>query len=183
MTTTQHPDRVVLHIAGNDRPGVTARLAEVIAEDESAQLINIGQSVLHGYLMLSAIVDIPRNSYALRKLLFRQLADDLLLHTTSRDKGFYPRIKGLDTSVKAAGDHLSLHVLRRHIDAILASFGDDDAWTVHFETLRLDVLRHFDHEEHQIFDLARHHLSHAEAVELAATLESLIAARGTKAAA
>ena len=70
MTTTQHPDRVVLHIAGNDRPGVTARLAEVIAEDESAELINIGQSVLHGYLMLSAIVDIPRNSYALRKLLF-----------------------------------------------------------------------------------------------------------------
>jgi phosphoserine phosphatase len=70
MTTTQHPDRVVLHIAGNDRPGVTARLAEVIAEDENAELINIGQSVLHGYLMLSAIVDIPRNSYALRKLLF-----------------------------------------------------------------------------------------------------------------
>ena len=42
----------------------------MIAEDENAQLINIGQSVLHGYLMLSAIVDIPRNSYALRKLLF-----------------------------------------------------------------------------------------------------------------
>src|SRR6188768_3958015 len=70
MTTSQHPDRVVLHIAGNDRPGVTARLAQVIAEDESAQLINIGQFVLHGYLMLSAIVDIPRHSYALRKLLF-----------------------------------------------------------------------------------------------------------------
>ena len=70
MTTTQHPDRVVLHIAGNDRPGVTARLAEVIAEDESAQLVNIGQSVLHGYLMLSAIVDIPRDSNALRQLLF-----------------------------------------------------------------------------------------------------------------
>lgn len=69
-TTTQHADRVVLHIAGNDRPGVTARLAEVIAEDDSAQLINIGQSVLHGYLMLSAIVDIPKSSYALRKLLF-----------------------------------------------------------------------------------------------------------------
>jgi len=68
--TTQHPDRVVLHFAGNDRPGVTARLAEVIAEDESAQLINIGQSVLDGYLMLSAIVDVPRDSNALRKLLF-----------------------------------------------------------------------------------------------------------------
>jgi len=70
MTTTQHPDRVVLHIAGSDRPGVTARLAQVIAEDQSAQLINIGQSVLHGYLMLSAIVDLPKDSHALRKLLF-----------------------------------------------------------------------------------------------------------------
>lgn len=69
-TTTQHPDRVVLHIAGSDRPGVTARLTQVIAEDRSARLINIGQSVLHDYLMLSAIVDIPRDSYALRKLLF-----------------------------------------------------------------------------------------------------------------
>lgn len=70
MTTIQHPDRMVLHIAGNDRPGITARLTKVIAEDKSAQLVNIGQSVLHGHLMLSAIVDIPRESYALRKLLF-----------------------------------------------------------------------------------------------------------------
>src|SRR4051812_7641057 len=70
MTTTEHPDRVVLHIAGNDRPGVTARLAQVIAEDEGAELVNIGQSVQHGYLMLSAIVDISRNSFALRELLF-----------------------------------------------------------------------------------------------------------------
>ncbi|HEY2410559.1 MAG TPA: phosphoserine phosphatase SerB [Polyangiaceae bacterium] len=67
--TAAHPDRLVLHIAGADRPGVTARLSEIIAE-ESAELVNIGQSVLHGYLMLSAIVDIPRNSYALRRLLF-----------------------------------------------------------------------------------------------------------------
>ncbi len=51
MTTTQHPDRVVLHIGGNDRPGVTARLAEVIAEEESAQPLTIGQPGLHGYLM------------------------------------------------------------------------------------------------------------------------------------
>ena len=70
MTTIQHPDRVVLHIAGNDRPGVTARLAQVIAEDEGAQLVDIGQSVQHGYLMLSAIVDIAKNSSALREVLF-----------------------------------------------------------------------------------------------------------------
>jgi len=69
MTTTEHPDRLVVHIAGADRPGVTARLAEVISE-EGASLVNIGQSVLNGHLMLSAIIDMPRNSYGLRKLLF-----------------------------------------------------------------------------------------------------------------
>jgi phosphoserine phosphatase len=69
MTKPEHPDRIVLHIAGADRPGVTARLTEVIAE-ENADLVDIGQSVLHGYLMLSAIVDIPSNSRAFRKILF-----------------------------------------------------------------------------------------------------------------
>jgi phosphoserine phosphatase len=69
MTKSEHPDRIVLHIAGADRPGVTARLTEVIAE-ENADLVDIGQSVLHGYLMLSAIVDIPSNSRAFRKILF-----------------------------------------------------------------------------------------------------------------
>ena len=69
MPKPEHPDRIVLHIAGTDRPGVTARLTEVIAE-ENAELVDIGQSVLHGYLMLSAIADIPPNSNALRKILF-----------------------------------------------------------------------------------------------------------------
>jgi phosphoserine phosphatase len=69
MAGPEHPDRIVLHIAGTDRPGVTARLTEIIAE-ENAELVDIGQSVLHGYLMLSAIVDMPPSSNALRKVLF-----------------------------------------------------------------------------------------------------------------
>jgi phosphoserine phosphatase len=81
MTLAEHPDRLVLHIAGADRPGVTAQLAEIIAE-ESATLVNIGQSVLHGYLMLSAIVDIPKNSYALRKILFAAADLGLRLEVT-----------------------------------------------------------------------------------------------------
>lgn len=69
MTSREHPDRIVLHIAGIDRPGVTAKLMGIIAE-ENAELVDIGQSVLHGYLMLSAIVNIPQNSRALRRILF-----------------------------------------------------------------------------------------------------------------
>src|SRR3954470_4578742 len=69
MTQHDFPDRIVLHIAGTDRPGVTARLTEISAE-ENADLVDIGQSVLHGYLMLSAIVDVPITSNAFRKILF-----------------------------------------------------------------------------------------------------------------
>lgn len=47
---------------------------KIIAED-NAELVDIGQSVLHGYLMLSAIVEIPQNSRALRRILFE--ANDL----------------------------------------------------------------------------------------------------------
>ncbi len=64
-----HPDLIVLHIAGADRPGVTAKLAEVIAS-EGAELVNIGQSVLHGFLMMSIVVRIPEGSRALRRILF-----------------------------------------------------------------------------------------------------------------
>jgi phosphoserine phosphatase len=67
--TVEHPNRIVLHVAGADRPGITARLTQIVAE-ENSELVNIGQSVLHGYLMLSAIVDIPPSSNALRKILF-----------------------------------------------------------------------------------------------------------------
>ncbi len=69
MRDEKHPNRIVIHVAGVDRPGVTARLTEIIAE-ENATLVNIGQSVLHGYLTLSAIVDIPSSSNALRQILF-----------------------------------------------------------------------------------------------------------------
>ena len=41
MTSPEHVDRIVLHIAGADRPGVTARLMKIIAED-NAELVDIG---------------------------------------------------------------------------------------------------------------------------------------------
>lgn len=69
MTEPEYPDLIVLHIAGMDRPGVTAKLMKVIAE-EQGELLDIGQSVLHGYLMLSAIVNVPQTSGALRRILF-----------------------------------------------------------------------------------------------------------------
>jgi phosphoserine phosphatase len=69
MATPSTHDRIVFHLAGPDRPGVTARLAEIVAE-EGAVLVDIGQSVLHGYLTLGAVVEIPPGSNALKRILF-----------------------------------------------------------------------------------------------------------------
>lgn len=82
MSEKEHENRIVLHVAGTDRPGVTARLAEIIAE-ENAELVNIGQSALNGYLMLSAIVDIPPNSNALRRILFDAAEQGLKLEVSA----------------------------------------------------------------------------------------------------
>ncbi len=63
------PEQILLHFRGPDRPGVTSRIAGIISE-EKAKLIDLGQSVLNGYLILSAIIEIPPQSDALKKILF-----------------------------------------------------------------------------------------------------------------
>jgi phosphoserine phosphatase len=62
--TKQNTNTVVLHISGPDRSGVTAGLCQAL-NDNNAELVEIGQTVLHGYLTLSAIVKIPHHSAAL----------------------------------------------------------------------------------------------------------------------
>lgn len=69
MATTVDSPIILLHISGPDRPGITSLLSKILTE-EGARLIDIGQSVLHHYLILSAVVEIPKGSDALRKLLF-----------------------------------------------------------------------------------------------------------------
>lgn len=63
-------DLVALHVTGPDRPGITSALTAVFA-GEGARLIDLGQSVLHGHLTLTAVIEVPRGSDCLRRALFR----------------------------------------------------------------------------------------------------------------
>jgi phosphoserine phosphatase len=63
-------DKIIIHVSGRDRPGITSAISEII-HNEKAKMVDIGQSVLHGFLILSAIVEIPSGSDALKKLLFK----------------------------------------------------------------------------------------------------------------
>ena len=68
-TVNSTENHIVLHISGPDKPGITSTVVDIVA-GENAELIDIGQSVLHGYLSLSAIVNISPGSDTLRKILF-----------------------------------------------------------------------------------------------------------------
>ncbi|MEZ4816264.1 MAG: phosphoserine phosphatase SerB [Bdellovibrionota bacterium] len=59
---------MILHLSGRDGPGITAALSQCLA-DNDAKLIDLGQSLLHDFLNLSAIVDVPNNSNLIKELL------------------------------------------------------------------------------------------------------------------
>lgn len=90
MSAPESSDRIVLHVAGPDRPGVTARITQVIAE-ENAGLVNIGQSVLHGYAMLSAIIDVPAGSSVLQRLLSATSELGLRMEVSAWSGETYPK--------------------------------------------------------------------------------------------
>lgn len=73
MTKMSHPpkdrDCVLVTFSGPDKPGITHRVAEILAQ-EACELLDIGQSVLNEYLMLSCVLRVPEHSATLKNLLF-----------------------------------------------------------------------------------------------------------------
>ena len=69
-------ERMILHLSGRDGPGITAALTQSIAKHK-AGLVDLGQSVLHGFLTLSAIVDVPPHSGLVQELLVLTQAQHL----------------------------------------------------------------------------------------------------------
>lgn len=70
MNAINPDDLVALHVTGPDRPGITSALTGIFA-GEGARLVDLGQSVLHGHLTLTAVVEVPQGSDCLRRALFK----------------------------------------------------------------------------------------------------------------
>jgi phosphoserine phosphatase len=67
----------LINVSGRDRPGLTAQLTGVLAE-YAVKILDIGQAVIHDYLALGILVEIPEESAwstVMKELLF--LAHDL----------------------------------------------------------------------------------------------------------
>ena len=70
-------DVFLVNVSGKDRPGLVAQLAGVMAQHE-VKILDIGQAVIHDYLALGILVEIPGEvdwSTVMKELLF--LAHDL----------------------------------------------------------------------------------------------------------
>lgn len=71
----QHDSLFLITISGKDRPGITSQMMSIIS-DHGVAVIDIGQSVTHGLLSLSFVLEIRQNqngthNEVLRDLLFK----------------------------------------------------------------------------------------------------------------
>jgi len=64
---------ILINITGKDKPGLTASLTNILAQYD-VTILDIGQAVIHDYLSLGILVEIPsahRSSSILKDLLFQ----------------------------------------------------------------------------------------------------------------
>lgn len=74
----ENNDRILVTVAGKDRPGVTATLMSILAE-KGAALLDIEQVVVQEQLTLCLLISLPRSRDVLKELLFaaKELGMDL----------------------------------------------------------------------------------------------------------
>lgn len=62
---------VLINVSGEDKPGLTAAISELLGEFD-VDVLDVGQAVIHNYLSLGILVDIPGESETVfKELLFR----------------------------------------------------------------------------------------------------------------
>lgn len=86
-------ERMILHLSGRDGPGITAALTKTLAEN-NAKLIDLGQSLLHDFLNLSAIVDVPPNSNLIKELLVLSQSKHMRFEILPFNENSHKKVKG-----------------------------------------------------------------------------------------
>lgn len=88
---------VLVNITGKDHPGLTAALAEVLA-DNAVNILDIGQAVIHDHLSLGMLLEVPPRAQSgpvIKELLFQAHQLGLSIHFTPVAESEYERWVGL----------------------------------------------------------------------------------------
>jgi phosphoserine phosphatase len=118
---------ILIHVTGEDRPGITASLTGVLAE-YGVEVLDVGQIVIHNFMTLGILIHIPAQAESapiLKDVLFKahELGVELKLHPLS------PR--RYETWVRAQGKarHIVTLIARRvnaaQIERISKALADD----------------------------------------------------------
>ena len=62
---------VLISVSGEDKPGITATIAELLAEFD-VDILDVGQSVIHNHLSLGILVNVPEVSEPVFKALLAE---------------------------------------------------------------------------------------------------------------
>ena len=84
---------ILINITGKDKPGLTASLTNILAQYE-VTILDIGQAVIHDYLSLGILVEIPsahRSSSILKDLLFQAHELGIQIRFSAVDVNRYER--------------------------------------------------------------------------------------------
>ena len=82
---------ILINITGKDKPGLTARLTDILA-GYKVTILDIGQSVIHDYLSLGILIKIPtahQSSAVLKDLLFAAHKIGIAVQFTPIDEDRY----------------------------------------------------------------------------------------------
>jgi len=90
-------DIILLNITGKDHPGLTAALADVLA-DNSVNILDIGQAVIHDHLSLGMLLEVPPEAQSgpvVKDLLFQAHQLGLNINFTPIENSEYESWVGL----------------------------------------------------------------------------------------
>ncbi len=84
---------ILINVTGKDKPGLTASLTRILAK-YNVVILDIGQAVIHDYLSLGILVEIPaafKSSSILKDLLFEAHKLGIQIHFSPIEVGLYEK--------------------------------------------------------------------------------------------
>ena len=119
-----------------------------------------------------AMEAIDGSSGAAKKELFARLARDLKVHNRVEENLFYPAVRGFqETAGYSATDRDSHQRIEKALLRLKILPVTDPGWADAFDTIRVNLLRHFADEELHLFIQARRYLDQPKLDDLGTRMQ------------
>ncbi len=111
---------LLLHVTGEDRPGITASLTKILGQQD-IEILDVNQTVIHKTLLLGMMVGIPpsvESTSVLKDLLFAAHHGELRLRITPVDDDQYDAWVGRQGKPRYILTLLARRLSARHLSAV-----------------------------------------------------------------